>query len=70
MTLQEMIARRDALLEARGTAVLRVEYDGKAVTYRSDAELAAALADLDRRIAGAQGSGISEVRIAYKSGLR
>jgi hypothetical protein len=70
MTLQEMIDRRDALLQARAGAVLRVEYDGKAVTYRSDADLAAALADLDRRIAGAQGSGVTEVRINYRSGLK
>lgn len=51
MTPEEMIARRDALLAARYRGVRTVEYDGKRITYATDAEMAAALADLEKRIA-------------------
>ena len=50
MTLEEMAAQRDALLAARYRGVRTVEYDGKRITYATDAEMAAALADLERRI--------------------
>lgn len=42
---------REALLKARFAGVRTVEYEGRRVTYANDAEMAAALADLDRRIA-------------------
>ena len=45
-----------------------VEYDGKRVTYASDGEMAAALADLNRQIAGAT-ERISVVRIQSSKGL-
>lgn len=51
MTLEEMSAHRDALLAARYRGVRAVEVDGRRVTYASDAEMAAALADLEKRIA-------------------
>jgi hypothetical protein len=51
MTLEEMIARRDALLAARFRGVRTVEIEGRRITYATDAEMAAALADLERRIA-------------------
>ena len=54
MTPEEMIAQRDALLAARYRGVCTVEYDGKRVTYATDAEMAAALADLEKRIAQAE----------------
>jgi len=54
MTPEEMIAQRDALLAARYRGVRTVEYDGKRVTYATDAEMAAALADLEKRIAQAE----------------
>ncbi len=46
MTLEEMTAQRDALLAARYRGVRTVEYEGKRTTYATDAEMAAALADL------------------------
>ena len=46
-----MIARRDALLAARWRGVRTVEVEGRRITYASDTEMAAALVDLDRRIA-------------------
>ncbi len=54
MTLEEMTAQRDALLAARYRGVRTVEYDGKRITYATDAEMAAALADLEKRMAQAE----------------
>lgn len=51
MTLEEMTARRDALLAARFRGVRTVEIEGRRITYATDSEMAAALADLERRIA-------------------
>ena len=51
MTLDEMNARREALLAARYRGVRVVEIEGRRITYATDAEMAAALSDLERRIA-------------------
>ncbi|QNT69135.1 phage head-tail joining protein [Defluviicoccus vanus] len=51
MTLEEMTAQRDVLLAARYRGVRTVEVDGRRVSYATDTEMAAALADLERRIA-------------------
>lgn len=47
----ELIVMRDALIRARASGTRIAEYDGKRVSYATDAEMAAALADLERRIA-------------------
>jgi hypothetical protein len=57
MTLEEMIAQRDALLTARFRSVRTVEIDGRRVTYATDNEMAAAITDLERRIALASSDG-------------
>lgn len=57
MTLEELTAQRDALLAARFRGVRTVEIDGRRITYASDAEMAAAITDLKRRIAGTQEGG-------------
>lgn len=46
--LAQLTGWRDALMAARYRGVRTVEYDGKRVTYATDGEMAAALADLDR----------------------
>lgn len=70
MTLEDMIARRDALLAARWRGVRTVEVEGRRITYASDAELAAALGDLERRIAEHQaGARLRIVRTAASKGL-
>jgi hypothetical protein len=51
MTLEEMTAQRDALLAARYRGLRTVEIDGRRVTYATDTEMAAAITDLERRIA-------------------
>jgi hypothetical protein len=57
MTQEELTAQRDALLAARNRGVRTVEIDGRRVTYATDAEMAAAIADQERRIilAGSDG---------------
>ena len=66
--LAQLTVWRDALMAARYQGIRTVEYDGKRVTYASDGEMAAALADLNRQIAGAIDR-ISVVRIASSKGL-
>ena len=53
MDSERMITLLSALQEARYAGVRSVSYDGKTITYGSDAELAAAIADLETRIASA-----------------
>ncbi|MDP7151704.1 MAG: hypothetical protein QGI08_14985 [Paracoccaceae bacterium] len=61
MTLTELKAKHTALLTARYAGLRSVNYDGRSVTYGSDAELATAIADIERRIAalGSKASRIS-----------
>ena len=51
MNLDELKLRHSALLAARYSGTRSVSYDGKTVTYGTDAELAAAISDVERRIA-------------------
>ena len=51
MTLNELKLRHSALLAARYSGTRSVSYDGKTINYGSDAELAAAISDAERRIA-------------------
>ena len=57
MTFDELNVRRDALLAARYRGVRTVETEGRRVTYATDAEMVAALTDLERRIAAANEGG-------------
>lgn len=56
MDLERMQALLTALQESRFAGLRSVSYDGKTVTYGSDAELAAAIRDLEARIAVASGA--------------
>ena len=51
MTLDELKSRHGALLAARYSGTRSVSYDGKSINYGSDAKLAAAIEDIERRIA-------------------
>ena len=51
MTLDQLKSRHSALLAARYSGTRSVSYDGKTVNYGSDAELAAAIGDIEGRIA-------------------
>ncbi len=67
--LAQLTAWRDALMEARYKGVRTVEYGDKRVTYATDTEMANALADLERRIVGADQGQVSVVRIQSSKGL-
>ena len=67
--LTQLTQWRNALMAARNQGVRTVEYDGKRVTYASDAEMANALADLERRIAEYGGRRVSVVRIQSSKGV-
>jgi hypothetical protein len=70
VTIEQMTARREALLEARWRGVRTVEIEGRRITYATDAEMAAAIADLERRIADASaGARRRIVRTAASKGL-
>ena len=51
MTLDELKLRHSALMAARYSGTRSVGYDGKTITYGTDAELAAAISDAERRLA-------------------
>lgn len=51
MTLDELKLRHSALLAARFSGTRSVSYDGKTINYGTDAELTAAIGDVERRIA-------------------
>ena len=68
--LATMLTQRDALKAARYAGTLKVEMDGKSITYRSDRELANALAALTKEINAASGvSTPGVIRIASTKGL-
>ena len=52
-TLQKQL---DAVRRARATGASEVEYSGQRVKYKSDREMAAVIADLERRIAAFNGA--------------
>nr|WP_084697434.1 hypothetical protein [Paracoccus sp. S4493] len=64
----ELITLRDALIRARASGTRSVEYEGKRVTCANDSEMAAALADLERRIAGFGISRSATVRFRMSKG--
>ncbi len=57
MTIEEMTTQRDVLLAARYRGLRTVEIEGRRVTYSTDAEMASAITDLERRIAAAANGG-------------
>lgn len=66
--LAQLTAWRDTLMAARYQGIRTVEYDGKRVTYATDAEMAAALGDLNRQITGTTAR-IAVVHIQSSKGL-
>jgi hypothetical protein len=54
MTLDDLKSHHSVLLAARYSGTRSVSYDGKTLTYGTDAELAAAVFDIERRIAKAE----------------
>ena len=69
-TVAELEAWAATLRTARYGGVLTVRTaDGRTVTYKSDAELAAALADVERQMAGATTGTINTILVGSSKGL-
>lgn len=69
-TAAELQAELAGLRKARASGIRSSEYpDVGRVEYRTDAELAAAIADIERRIAAASGPPIRTVYISGSKGV-
>ena len=69
VSIAELTAFRDALLKARYSGTKTVEYEGRRVSYATDAEMAAALADIERRIGAEETGRVTMVRINSNKGV-
>jgi hypothetical protein len=70
VSLADLQRWRDALFEARLSGVREVrDQNGEAITYRSDSEMASALAAADRAIAAASGRTSSTIKFQTSKGL-
>lgn len=65
----ELEGLRDELIRMRGRGIRSSLYDGKRIEYASDAELAAAIADLGARIRRASAPRPGAVRFSSSKGL-
>ena len=68
-TVAELEARLEALRAQRDSAVARVSYDGRSVEYRGTAEIAQAIADLERELHALQGkTPVRQIRVYTSKG--
>jgi hypothetical protein len=68
-TVAELEARLEALRAQRDSAVARVSYDGRTVEYRGTAEIASAIADLERELQALQGKAqVRQIRVYTSKG--
>lgn len=65
----ELIALRDELIRARARGIRVTMYDGKRLEYSTDAEMAAAIADLEARIKRASAPAIGAVLFSSSKGV-
>lgn len=65
----ELVTLRDELIRARARGVRVVMYDGKRTEYGTDAEMAAAIADLEARIKRASAPTIGAVLFSSSKGV-
>jgi hypothetical protein len=69
-TVLELEARLEALRTQRDSAVARISYDGRSVEYRGTAEIARAIAELERELQTLQGKPpVRQVRIYTSKSL-
>jgi hypothetical protein len=68
-TLTDLQSRLEALKAQRDSAVARVSYDGRSVEYRGTAEIARAIADLERELQSLQGTApVRQIRVYTSKG--
>jgi hypothetical protein len=69
-TVAELEGRLEALKAQRDSAVARVSYDGRSVEYRGTAEIARAIAELERELQALQGKApVRQIRVYTSKGL-
>lgn len=69
LTLSELHSLRDALIRARLNGVREVrDSNGESVTYKSDREMAAALANVESQIAQMQSGAVNVVKFCTSKG--
>lgn len=69
-TTEELIAMRDALLRARARGTRKTTFsDGRSVEYTTGPEMAAAISDLEFRIAAAASPRPGSVRFSSRKGF-
>ena len=71
MTMElELKSRLEVLKAQRDSALARVSYDGRTVEYRGTAEIARAIADLERELAALEGKApVRQIRVYTSKGL-
>ena len=69
-TVAELEARLQALKAQRDSAVARVSYDGRTIEYRGAAEIARAIAELERELQALEGkTAVRQIVIYTSKGL-
>lgn len=68
-SLSEMQAQLQRLQEVRAKGVGSYSIKDRSMTYRSDEELASAIADLERRISAASGTQVRHVHFNSSKGI-
>jgi hypothetical protein len=69
-TIPELQERLKALRALRDSAVARISYDGRSVEYRGTAEIARAIAELERELQALEGKApVRQIRIYTSKGL-
>ena len=69
-TVAELETRLEALRAQRDSAVARVSYDGRSVEYRGTAEIARAIAELERELHVLEGkTRVRQIRVYTSKGL-
>jgi hypothetical protein len=69
-TIPELEARLEVLKAQRDSAVARVSYNGRSVEYCGTAEIARAIAELERELQALQGQApVRQIRVYTSKGL-
>ena len=68
-TLAEMQVQLDVLRKARASGLRKVEYEGRSTEYKSDGEMASAIADLERRMQASSGRPVRHVYFNSTKGV-
>jgi hypothetical protein len=69
-TVAELEARLEVLKAQRDSAIARVSYDGRSVEYRGTAEIARAIAELEKELQTMQGKApVRQIRVYTSKGL-